>query len=517
MPARARISRSQTKGLTVGAIHVAALRLAAQRTATDTVPRDPNGWPLVYYHRLNGKQYQPHNSEELRALHADAPRRLLVKGGEGSGKSVMGIIKVLERLRRGMSGCMGSPDLQHFKRSLWQEFVRWCPWEMVVPSQRHRQNPEWEPSSTFIMTFTNGTQLICGGYDDPESWEGPNLNFGMFDEARRHKKPAMIKVLDGRCRVPGPNGEPPQFWLCTTPRKHWLYTYFGPLTSEDDTNPTPDPYADFKGDSETITLRTSENQANVDPDYYRTRQQSLTEIERKVLMDAEWQDLDDADKFLHSMILWDNLAEHLPPLTRGEPLVLAADAGVSNDSFGLVGVGRHPQNRSRPAVRFVREWKPAPGKPLDFDLIEKEITMLLQTQIRAIHLAYDPYQLHQMMTGLANAGIVPTKPFGQQAERLIADKGLHDAIESGELAHDGNADLRDHINNADKLLDDDRKRLRLIKREPGLKIDLAVALSMALARWRDPKITMPSGDTVAVGIEAMMGAVASNILAGNVR
>lgn len=517
MPARARLRPSATKGVNMDALHVAALRMAAARKTSDDTPRDANGWPTVYRHRVSGKQYRPHNDAEAMALTADRPRRILVKGGEGSGKSVMGIIKCLERLRRGMSGCMGSPDLQHFKRSLWREFVNWCPWDMVTPSQRHRQNPEWEPASTFIMTFTNGAQLICGGYDDPGSWEGPNLNFGMFDEARRHRTPAMLKVLDGRCRIPGPKGEPPQFWYTTTPKKHWLFTFFGPITSDDADNPQPDPYEDFKRDSLTVTLRTDENIENVDPDFYRTRKQSLTEIEKRVLMDAEWYDLDDADKFLADMILWDNLKENLPPLTRGEPLILAADAGVSKDSFGLVGVGRHPFNHRRPAVRLVKEWKPEPGRPLDFDAIQTEIETLCREQIRAIHLAYDPYQLHQMMTGLANRGIVPTKPFSQQAERAVADKGLYDAIEAGELAHDGDAQLREHINNANKERDDDRKRLRLVKRELSLKIDLSVALSMALARWRDPKISLPSGDTVGVDPAAMIGAIAGNVLAGSTR
>lgn len=497
----------------------------------------PGPWPVAlpdldkgergYVNRESGRMYTPHTEEERAALLDDRPRRVLVKGGEGSGKSVFGIVKVLERLRRGCSGIMGSPDHPHLTKSLWPEFRRWCPWDQVVPQQASRISIiEWEPHGTFTITFRNGAQLMVGGFDNPEAWEGPNVNFAHVDEARRKKDPRILTVLDGRIRIPGPGGIPPQLWLTTTPRKHWLFTYFGGAPGDkasalaeavdNATPPPPDPFAGFKQDARVLTLRTEDNQANLDPTYFKARQQSLTEVERRVLMDAEWLDTDDAEKFLTSMILWDNLAQPLPPPTRGTPLIMAADAGVSNDSFGLVGVSAHPADRSRVAVRFIREWKPPAGGSLDFDLIEKEIERLCR-ELRVVHLAYDPYQLHQMMVGLQNRGVVPTKPFNQGAERLIADKGLLDAIMAGTLAHDGNPALRDHINNADRLTNDDRKTLRLIKREPSMKIDLAVALSMALARFMDPKVRGTTGDNVGVPLEALLGGVARNVIAGSTR
>ena len=69
----------------------------------------------------------------------------------------------------------------------------------------------------------------------------PCLQSGPFDEARRHKTGKALKVFDGRARIPGPDGQPPQVFLTTTPRKHWLYTYFGPLLADD-------PLAAFKAD-----------------------------------------------------------------------------------------------------------------------------------------------------------------------------------------------------------------------------------------------------------------------------
>ena len=52
-----------------------------------------------------------------------------------------------------------------------------------------------------------------------------------------------------------------------------------------------------------------------------------------------------------------------------------------------------------------------------------------------------------------------------------------------DLQHDakyGNAALRRHIDNADRKPDHESRKLRIVKREQALKIDLTVCLSMAL-------------------------------------
>ncbi|MFC1961303.1 terminase TerL endonuclease subunit [Chloroflexota bacterium] len=94
-------------------------------------------------------------------------------------------------------------------------------------------------------------------------------------------------------------------------------------------------------------------------------------------------------------------------------------------------------------------------------------------------LTYDEYQLHGMMTRFKREGLVWVKAFPQGAQRLEADSDLHKLIMRRGLAHDGNTDLRRHIDNADRKMDDQHRRMRLVKRSPSQKIDLAVALSMA--------------------------------------
>lgn len=442
-------------------------------------------WPEVtsLRNRETGKSYAYHHDGERRFVHDDTPRYMLAKGGEGGGKSVAGIVKTLFKLSRGISpGVMGSPDFEHFKKSLWPEFRRWCPWDYVIPSQRHRAALSWNPPGPFDLIFDGPrgqVALTCGGFDDPAGWEGPNLAFAYFDEARRHKTPSMLKVLDGRCRIVGPNGEPPQIWLTSTPRKHWMFEYFGPVADNDSR-------AAFKRDSFVIDLLTAGNADNLSPGFVDQRRQTLTEAEARVLLEAAWEDIDTADRFLPSMSWWDACQEALPSLTRHEPMVIGLDAGTKDDNFGLVAVTRHPHRHDEVAVRHVQAWRPvggvidfrAPGGP-------REVLNALIDSWNVVQVCYDPSQLHDMMTELFASGRVYVAEFNQGAERLVADRLLYDLITQRRIAHPGDAALRQHIDNANAKPDPDTRKIRIVKREPSLKIDLAVALSMAAKRCLD--------------------------------
>jgi hypothetical protein len=310
------------------------------------------------------------------------------------------------------------------------------------------------------------------------SWEGPNVNWAHFDEPRRHKTPAALKVLDGRVRIPVKDF-PPQIWYTTTPRKHWLFEFFGPLVEND-------PRADFKNDALVMTLLTIDNEMNLSPDFVRQRRQTLTEAEARVLLEAEWEDIEDTDRFLPSMVWWDNLKATIPALTKREPMVLAMDAAVGrqtgySDCFGLLGVTRHPDAKYRKDqlfVRYVRKWQARAGQKINFDEVRVELRRLC-AEFNVVMVCYDAYQLHDMTSQLAEENIAWFKEFSQGARRLQADRQLMDLILEQRIWHDGNPDLREHIDNSDKKLADDGRRIRIVKREEALKIDLSVCLSMA--------------------------------------
>ena len=224
---------------------------------------------------------------------------------------------------------------------------------------------------------------------------------------------------------------------------------------------------------------------------------------------------------------WDNCREDLPHLEPGDktPAVLGVDAASTHDCFGIVLVTRHPERHTDPAIRECRKWDPKErGGKIDYDEPEAFIRTLvhggcikghpqyhpfrkppaecdhasraygcedccdscankdLAPPYNIIEIAYDPYQLVSVMERLYKEG-VNTQPFIQQKERNIADSQFYDVIIQRRLAHNGNPALREHvINCAAKLSKDEDSKLRLVKKSPDRKIDLAVASSMAIRR-----------------------------------
>jgi len=492
-------------------------------------------WPQKYVNRDTGKVYKPHHDLEAAIVYSDSPKHVLIKGSEGSGKSVALVIKCLERVRRGCSGILVSPDLPHLKRSLWPEFRRWCPWDQVHPKHQYMEPEVWTAYAPFRIVFRNGAFLEIGGIDEPGAWEGPNVNFAFMDEMRRKKEPDALKVMTGRVRIPGPGGIPPQIVIATTPRKHWLYTFFGGIqvrchdcgsmepvpiqegypfkcmSCESSNLETLDEYAAFKFNSRVITLHVRDNEENLEPDFAKNRAMVLTEAEARVLIDAEWEDIDELEAFLPHMSWWDDCRESVPPLDPHTPLVVALDAATgrqssASDCFGILAVSRHPDPSrwdDSVMVRYVNAWRAPRGGKIDYlgtpenPGPERELLRLCgwnyndatgQYQKSAHRpynvkcVVYDPNQLHDLGMRFSRKYIAWMEPFGQIKGRVEADTDLLRLIQQRRVVHDGNAILREHIQAADRKLDDDGKRLRIVKRDEHSPVDLAVCLSMAASQ-----------------------------------
>lgn len=453
-------------------------------------------WPEQYTSARTGNPYQMVSDSVRDFIYSDSPRYRLLKGGEGGGKSAAGVIKDLNRLRRGCNGIMVSTDLEHFKKSIWPTFREWCPWHCVIPRHRYRQEEGWEPSKSFTIVFKNETggysELLCGGAKEDRigQWTGPNVNFVHFDEAREHRTPEALKTFDGRARILGPKGEPPQLYLTTTPRKHWLFEYFaGAPGDEESISLVPDEikakHVDFKRDAYVTTVLTEENPV-IDREFVRQRAQTLDEAEARVLLRALWEDESDVEKFVQ-LVWWDSCKESTQPLGRSEPAIIALDAATGSenpgyiaDCFAMLMVTRHPKRRKDVMVRYCGIWEPSPGQLLDFSPIDAELRRLCR-EFAVTEVTYDPHQLHDMGTRLKREQIAHIKPFGQQKDRLLADKQLQVSIMARRIAHDGNPLLRQHIDNAN-IKKHGEDGIRIVKRSISQKIDAAVALSMGNAR-----------------------------------
>lgn len=203
---------------------------------------------------------------------------------------------------------------------------------------------------------------------------------------------------------------------------------------------------------------------------------------------------------------WDACGHVHPiaPLTDGEmtPQVLGADAAVTGDCFGIVSVNRCQQDNTCVDIRALRKWDPAEkGGVIQLQEPEDFLRGVVKVN-NVVQIAYDPYQMENMAQRLRKEGVAWVSPFVQSGERLKADSQLYDMV-VGRKIHYWHADgcnaqregsdgskcncmiepLREHISNSNsKVQVNEDSKIRIVKKASGKKIDLCVALSMAVAR-----------------------------------
>ncbi|MDE8535512.1 hypothetical protein PZC41_14485, partial [Staphylococcus aureus] len=243
--------------------------------------------------------------------------------------------------------------------------------------------------------------------------------------------------------------------------------------------------------------------------YYTSEERDQTADEFRRIHKNEW--ITSTAKFVPDA-WWEQCREDNQPVWRhSDKITLAADAGVSGDNFALVGTT--PRN-GRDWVRYVKTWAPPKGGKIDFTGTKAEpgpdreiIRLWLTGQVDEVR--YDPYQLHDMATRLANGFVMngddPFFPdpaeirngrwngrpvvkvnmveFSQAGKRAKADKQLYDKIRDQRIAQPGDPVLTQHVQSANQKAEGDK--MRIIKRNAKLKVDACVALSMSSYREVD--------------------------------
>lgn len=164
-------------------------------------------------------------------------------------------------------------------------------------------------------------------------------------------------------------------------------------------------------------------------------------------------------------------------------LIVGVDAAVTDDCFAIIAVSRCPLDNTCVDIRNFRLFDPKEsGGIVDFTQPEAFLRALPQIN-NVFQIAYDPFQVENMMQRLTKDGVAWCEPFIQGADRAKADSQLYDMIVANKLHHSGQPEIRQHIANANaKLQTNEDSKLRIVKKSSGGKIDLAVALSMAVAR-----------------------------------
>jgi phage terminase large subunit-like protein len=162
--------------------------------------------------------------------------------------------------------------------------------------------------------------------------------------------------------------------------------------------------------------------------------------------------------------------------------VIAVDAASTGDCFGVLAVTRHPTRLKEPAIRAAAVWEPNPR--IDYSAVEATLRDMIK-RYNVVEVAYDPYQLEDMMQRLKRDGVARCRQFNQMGDRLRADRQLYDLIMNGGLSWspDLNPAVRQHVANANaKLQKDEASKMRIVKKAANRPIDLVVCASMAVHR-----------------------------------
>lgn len=221
--------------------------------------------------------------------------------------------------------------------------------------------------------------------------------------------------------------------------------------------------------------------------YYANEASTQTPANYTRLHDNKWAS---AESSFIDITWWDACAGPPIPLVPGDdtPLVMALDAGVTGDCFGVIVVSRDPdrpggfEQEGGVMLRSAHKWEPTEGHPVDFSQVDRMVRAFCADH-NVVEIAYDDYQLHDMASRFTADGVAWLRKFGQQQERLVADGQLYQMIAHRRLRHDGAwPEVREHLVNANKkVAASEETRLRIVKKSASRKIDLAVALSMATA------------------------------------
>jgi hypothetical protein len=187
-----------------------------------------------------------------------------------------------------------------------------------------------------------------------------------------------------------------------------------------------------------------------------------------------------------------------------DPLIVGIDAAVTNDNFAIVTVSRIGDTAY---VRDSKLYIPPKGKG-EIDFSQPEFYLRRMTTptdefvsdpekdgplldpdtgapsrgwgLNVVYFVYDPFQMAEMSQRLKNQGAGAFLKLGQNGPRAEADSLLQKLIFGTRIKHDGShTELTQHIKNANAKVTGAGKQIRIEKRNPHLKIDLAVALSMA--------------------------------------
>lgn len=170
------------------------------------------------------------------------------------------------------------------------------------------------------------------------------------------------------------------------------------------------------------------------------------------------------------------------PLDANTPIILGVDAAVSSDCCAVSAVSRYNDLPGETLHRFSQVWAPPKGGTINYGETIEPYLREICAKYNVVEIAYDVFQLHDLMTRLSQEGVAWTRPFSQMNSRLEADYALVTSIRDRRHHIISDHILREHFTNASKKYSStEDTKFRIIKKSKNTKIDDVIAESMARA------------------------------------
>lgn len=175
---------------------------------------------------------------------------------------------------------------------------------------------------------------------------------------------------------------------------------------------------------------------------------------------------------------WDRCRDQDRQVSKDEPIILGFDGSWTNDSTALVAC-----TITDPHLWVVASWE----RPIDaasWVVPSHEVEQALLDACATYtvrEIACDPYYWREQLSRWDEMGLpVVEWPSNSLARIVPACREFHTAVVERRLTHDGDPRLDRHIHNT--TVKEDRHGARIVKKQQGAKIDLAVAAVIAYDR-----------------------------------
>ena len=190
---------------------------------------------------------------------------------------------------------------------------------------------------------------------------------------------------------------------------------------------------------------------------------------------GQWYDGVDSWLGPNGSVIWDALVEPYD-FVAGAPTWVGLDVAIQRDSTAVVAVQRDDKGILRPVCRM---WVPTKDEPVDVtDVMEHLRELARAYDVKAI--SFDPRFFDVPAKMLSDQGL-PMIQIDQSVERMTPICGsLLETIKRGEIRHDGDEALREHVLNAVPRFNE--RGFTLQKSKSRGKIDGVIALGLAVDR-----------------------------------